>query len=144
MHSQVFFDAVNRKPIFELNQENGRTKIKYYFATDTIESIDYDIQFNGGVQALKQYCDSLYYASFTDEPYEEVNLWESYCILFDNKLKIRDVRVIDKPQGYIRICPYNLFYDKLIKKILYSTEDMWFKKEKNNHWSFYLGMFHIK
>lgn len=144
MYSQVFFDAVDHKPIFELSQKNGKINVKYYLSTDTLESIDHYIDFNGGVQALNRYCDSLYYASFTEETYKEVNLWESYCILFDNKLRIRDVRVIDKPPAYTRIRPYSLFYDTLIKRIIYSTEGRWSKKKRNNHWSFYIGLFHLK
>ena len=35
-------------------------------------------------------------------------------------------------------------YDSLIKKILLSTDGQWFKKDKENNWYLYVGLFHLK
>ena len=69
---------------------------------------------------------------------DEVNGSCLYTILFDDKLKIREIRII-KRDGYDNS---KFDYDGLIKKILLSTEGKWQRDEKlpSENWYFTMGV----
>ena len=61
---------------------------------------------------------------------------------FDRKLKIKEIKIVER-RGYNN-SKYN--YDKLIKRILLSTEGKW-QKTNNAHsekWYFRMGRFFIR
>lgn len=139
--AQIYYDAASRVPVFRLSKDKQDSiKVEYYLSSDSFIVVDTDVQFKNGVKKLYQYFDSLYYNNFTSQTYKEVNRWESYSILFDDKLKIKDIHIIAKPGRK----EYDSSYDKLIKRIFSSTEGMWYKTNKNNNWSLYLGFLRIK
>ena len=139
--AQIYYDAANHMPVFRLSKDKRDSiKVEYYLSLDSFLVVDTDVQFKTGVKKLYQYFDSLYYNSFTSQAYKEVNRWESYSILFDDKLRIKDIHIIAKPGRK----EYDSSYDKLIKRIFSSTEGMWYKANKNNNWSLYLGFLRIK
>lgn len=141
LSSQVYYDAADNTPVFKLfKDKQDSLRVEYYLSQDSSKILDTDIQFNYGTKGLFQYFDSLYFKSFTEENYREVNRWESYSILFDDKLRIKDIRIIARPGQK----EYDASYDALIKRILLSTEGMWHKTNVSNNWSFYLGLVHIK
>lgn len=139
---RVFYDKSNQIPVFKITGQGEKIEIDYYTALDTITSIDINVDFIGGAEGLHKYCDSLYYANFNEENYNEVNARVPYSILFDNKLRIREVHILQGPSSYKYDEKYD--YDRLIKKILFSTEGRWIKKEINNNWHIYVGLFHLK
>ena len=113
---------------------------------DTINSIDVNIGFIGGGEYLRYYCDSLYYVNADEYDYRELNIRVPYSILFNNELKIQEIHIIERPAPYNN-CEYNkkYNYNDLIKRILFSTEGKWIKKDKESHdWYMYVGLFHLK
>ena len=87
----------------------------------------------------RQYQDSLYWENYNGD---EQNASCLYTILFDRKLKIREIKIV-KRAGYNN-SKYN--YDKLIKKILLSTEGSWQKTNNalSEEWYFIFGRFLIR
>jgi hypothetical protein len=141
VESQVFYDKTNQLPIFRISKEGKKIEVDYYTALDTINSISINIGFIGGVERLHKYCDSLYYANFNEENYNEVNVRVPYSILLDNELRVQEVHIL---QGLSYKYDEKYDYDSLIKKILFSTNGQWFKKDKKNSWYIYVGLFHLK
>lgn len=138
VESQVFYDKTNQLPVFRISKQGEKIEVDYYTALDTINSISINVGFIGGVERLHKYCDSLYYANFSEENYNEVNVRVPYSILLDNELRVREVHILQ------RLPLYKYDYDSLIKKILLSTDGQWFKKDKENNWYLYVGLFHLK
>ena len=138
VESQVFYDKTNQLPVFRISKQGEKIEVDYYTALDTINSISINVGFIGGVERLHKYCDSLYYANFSEENYNEVNVRVPYSILLDNELRVREVHILQ------RLPLYKYDDDSLIKKILLSTDGQWFKKDKENNWYLYVGLFHLK
>ena len=98
-----------------------------------------DVSYTGGNESLRKYQDSLYWANYNGD---EINGSCLYTILFDEKLKIQEIRIV-KRGGYNNS---KFDYDGLIKKILLSTEGKW-KKTKDTHsenWYFTMGRFRVR
>ena len=142
VESQVFYDKTNQLPVFRISKQGEKIEVDYYTALDTINSISINVGFIGGVERLHKYCDSLYYANFSEENYNEVNVRVPYSILLDNELRVREVHILQRLRLYKYDEKYD--YDSLIKKILLSTDGQWFKKDKENNWYLYVGLFHLK
>ena len=142
VESQVFYDKTNQLPVFRISKQGEKIEVDYYTALDTINSISINVGFIGGVERLHKYCDSLYYANFSEENYNEVNVRVPYSILLDNELRVREVHILQRLPLYNYDEKYD--YDSLIKKILLSTDGQWFKKDKENNWYLYVGLFHLK
>ena len=142
VESQVFYDKTNQLPVFRISKQGEKIEVDYYTALDTINSISINVGFIGGVERLHKYCDSLYYANFSEENYNEVNVRVPYSILLDNELRVREVHILQRLPLYKNDEKYD--YDSLIKKILLSTDGQWFKKDKENNWYLYVGLFHLK
>ena len=142
VESQVFYDKTNQLPVFRISKQGEKIEVDYYTALDTINSISINVGFIGGVERLHKYCDSLYYANFSEENYNEVNVRVPYSILLDNELRVREVNILQRLPLYKYDEKYD--YDSLIKKILLSTDGQWFKKDKENNWYLYVGLFHLK
>ena len=142
VESQVFYDKTNQLPVFRISKQGEKIEVDYYTALDTINSISINVGFIGGVERLHKYCDSLYYANFSEENYNEVNVRVHYSILLDNELRVREVLILQRLPLYKYDEKYD--YDSLIKKILLSTDGQWFKKDKENNWYLYVGLFHLK
>ena len=142
VESQVFYDKTNQLPVFRISKQGEKIEVDYYTALDTINSISINVGFIGGVERLHKYCDSLYYANFSEENYNEVNVRVPYSILLDNELRVREVHILQRLPLYKYYEKYD--YDSLIKKILLSTDGQWFKKDKENNWYLYVGLFHLK
>ena len=142
VESQVFYDKTNQLPVFRISKQGEKIEVDYYTALDTINSISINVGFIGGVERLHKYCDSLYYANFSEENYNEVNVRVPYSILLDNELRVREVHILQRLLLYKYDEKYD--YDSLIKKILLSTDGQWFKKDKENNWYLYVGLFHLK
>ena len=85
VESQVFYDKTNQLPVFRISKQGEKIEVDYYTALDTINSISINVGFIGGVERLHKYCDSLYYANFSEENYNEVNVRVPYSILLDNE-----------------------------------------------------------
>ena len=119
VESQVFYDKTNQLPVFRISKQGEKIEVDYYTALDTINSISINVGFIGGVERLHKYCDSLYYANFSEE-----------------------VHILQRLPLYKYDEKYD--YDSLIKKILLSTDGQWFKKDKENNWYLYVGLFHLK
>lgn len=142
VESQVFYDKTNQLPVFRISKQGEKIEVDYYTALDTINSISINVGFIGGVERLHKYCDSLYYANFSEENYNEVNVRVPYSILLDNELRVREVHILQRLPLYKYDEKYD--YDSPIKKILLSTDGQWFKKDKENNWYLYVGLFHLK
>lgn len=130
---------VHNFPVLRFDSIKDSLVVNYYIITE--ERVSSDIQFKGGYEALAAYCDSLYY-NREDYNHEELNALAMVTILFDKHLRIKDIRIIKR----IAYDNLNYNYDELIKRILYSTNGMWIKKNniKKNKWYFYLGHFRLR
>jgi len=98
-------------------------------------NVNYDVEFNGGLDSLHIFCDSLYY-NRKDYNQQELNEYVIYYILFDTNLHIQDVRISSHLLGYCG--KYN--YNELFKQILFKTEGKWkVKKNPSKTWHLYIG-----
>lgn len=141
--SKVYFNVEDSMPVLRVDTafQEGKPSIYYYFGKK-IEKVSSDVRFIGGYQALSCYFDSLY---FNREDYDEneLNALFYYTILFNEKLEIKEVKIIQR-EGYNNL-KYD--YDSLIKRILFSTEGQWEKSIKaNSHEKWYLkfGLLKLK
>lgn len=135
--SHIYYD-VDSFPTLQIDSCNDKEIVSYYITVK--ENVSKDIQFKGGYKSLSAFCDSLYY-NREDYNYDELNARALYVILFDQFLKIKEVRIL-KRLAYNNL-KYN--YDDLIKKILFSTEGHWVKTNDNkSNWYFYLGYFNLR
>lgn len=118
----IFFDTETNLPVFELILDTARSSKMYtsYYFRKRLREVSTEISYIGGNESLRKYQDSLYWENYNGD---EQNASCLYTILFDRKLKIREIKIV-KRAGYNN-SKYN--YDKLIKKILLSTEGSWQK-----------------
>lgn len=137
----IFFDTETNLPVFELILDTARSSKMYtscYFRK-RLREVSTEISYIGGNESLRKYQDSLYWENYNGD---EQNASCLYTILFDRKLKIREIKIV-KRAGYNN-SKYN--YDKLIKKILLSTEGSWQKTNNalSEEWYFIFGRFLIR
>lgn len=137
----IFFDTETNLPVFEWTLDTVRSSKPYtfYYLGKQLREVSTEISYIGGYESLRNYQDSLYWKNYNGD---EQNATCLYTILFDKKLKIRDVKIV-KRVGYNN-SKYN--YDKLIKKILLSTEGSWQKTNNisSEEWYFVLGRFFVR
>ena len=136
----IFFDTETNLPVFELILDTARSSKMYtsYYFRKRLREVSTEISYIGGNESLRKYQDSLYWENYNGD---EQNASCLYTILFDRKLKIREIKIV-KRAGYNN-SKYN--YDKLIKKILLSTEGSWQKTNNalSEEWYFIFGRFLI-
>ena len=108
----IFFDTETNLPVFELILDTARSSKMYtsYYFRKRLREVSTEISYIGGNESLRKYQDSLYWENYNGD---EQNASCLYTILFDRKLKIREIKIV-KRAGYNN-SKYN--YDKLIKKI---------------------------
>lgn len=82
-----------------------------------MREVSTEISYIGGNESLRKYQDSLYWENYNGD---EQNASCLYTILFDRKLKIREIKIV-KRAGYNN-SKYN--YDKLIKKYSYPLKEV--------------------
>jgi len=136
LKSEIFCD-VDSFPVFRFDTLDNKEVIKYYLIKEELVSVN--IQFAGGYDALTNFCDSLYY-NRKDYNYDELNARALFTILFDQDLRIKEIKIL-KRMAYNNL-KYN--YDGLIKKILLSTEGQWIKNDNKSKWYFYFGYFDLR
>ena len=123
----IFFDTETNLPVFELILDTARSSKMYtsYYFRKRLREVSTEISYIGG-----------------NYNGDEQNASCLYTILFDRKLKIREIKIV-KRAGYNN-SKYN--YDKLIKKILLSTEGSWQKTNNalSEEWYFIFGRFLIR
>lgn len=64
----VFYDVKGHSPVFKLFNGNDSLRAYYYKIKDIV---DFDVAFDGSVDGLRQYFDSLYFAHFDEKSYVE-------------------------------------------------------------------------
>ncbi|GAB6870438.1 hypothetical protein [Bacteroides rodentium] len=141
INKTIFFEVETNLPVFEWTLDTARSSESYtsYYFREQLREVSTDISYIGGYESLKNYQDSLYWKYYKGD---EQNASCLYTILFDKKLKIREIRIV-KRAGYNN-SKYN--YDKLIKKILLSTEGNWQKTNNTSseEWYFTFGRFFVR
>lgn len=139
-NSTIYCDVENLSPVFKVvtdtfTVEPTKVNYYYYFKNSPKEVSFLKLDYEGGFQALTQYFDSVYYSKI-DPNWNELNAVFHYTILFDKKLKIKEIKIIRR--GGYNNRKYN--YDKLIKSILLSTEGKWKKSNPNDKSKWYLDL----
>lgn len=98
-------------------------------------SVSKDINYWGGDSKLGAFIDHMYYQRF-DYNHQEMNNIIRFCIIFDNNLKIRDIRFLKRFHGLNDILKNYL----MVYKILSDTENQWVVEDKATHkWYVYIG-----
>lgn len=135
--SNIYYD-VDSLPALKIDSCNDEEIVNYY--TTTTKRVSKDIQFKGGYKSLSAFCDSLYYSN-ESYSHDELNARALYVILFNQHLRIKEVRILKR----LAYDNSKRDYDDLIKKILFATEDHWIKaNDSENDWYFYLGYFNLR
>lgn len=132
----VVYDIEN-KPVCKVIGDNSENW--YWYAPVNGKASD-KIEFEGGGEAFKQLTDSLHASRWHEYNYDEINSWVLYVILFDSSLKIKSVRVLQKPYTN---CKYD--FTQLLKWIMYSTEGRWKKVDEADasKYFFYTRRYHF-
>lgn len=120
--SEIFYDA-GGFPISEMvyNSDSTYHMIRYFtLSGDTITNIEHCIGYQGDYESFTHRFDSLYYAQ-EDRPLAHVNQFVVVSLLFDENMKIREIRFLKK--GEYEISWYN--YNLLVENILLEMEDGW-------------------
>ena len=141
IESTIFFEVETFLPVFKLTLDTVKSSKSYtsYYFRKEFKEVSTDISYVNGNESLMNYQDSLYWTNYKGN---EMNASCLYTILFDRKLKIKEIKIVER-RGYNN-SKYN--YDKLIKRILLSTEGKW-QKTNNAHsekWYFRMGRFFIR
>lgn len=134
--NRTFYDVTNDSPVFDLFYDGSEIKAYYYGIKDTVDT---NVNFNGGAEHLIQYFDSLYFASFEERNYVELNRTVLCSLLFDENLKIQEIRFLNAYSSKDLVA-----YHKLIKDILLSSEGKWHKKYESDRWSLFLYPIRLK
>lgn len=131
---------VNNSPVFRFIHSSDTLSIKYYIVKEV--DVNTNIQFKFGYSDLSKFCDSLYFAT-VNKPEVELNAKALYTILFDEKLAIKEIKII-KRLGYTNSGAYD--YDSLVVDILKCSEKYWIKiaPQAHNNWYFYSGIFRLR
>lgn len=141
--SKIYYNVEDGTAVCKIDTSSQTSEIEmfYYFGRKS-ERVSSDVKFIGGYQALTNYFDSIYF-NRKDYNEDELNALFYYTILFDESLKIKEVKIIRR-EAYDN-SKYN--YDSLIKKILFSTEGKWeksTKKSRENKWFLKFGTLKLK
>ena len=120
--------------------ETGDSTLVKYFIPPSWQDVCLS-HFKGGYKAFRAYCDSMYF-NREDYNYDELNASAMITVLLDEKLKIKDIRIIKR----IAYNNNKYDYDALVKRTLWSTEGKWVKKDENDQckWYLYLGYFKLR
>lgn len=137
-YKNVQFD-VQGLPAYKIDSLKEDRSVIYYAKNGRKLNASIALHYRGGYKTLSAYCDSAYF-NRADNDQNELNASALYCILFDEKLKIREIRII-KRRGYSNI---RYSYDNLIKKILLGTEGNWEKIKNDSMFYFFLGYFNVR
>ena len=137
-YKNVQFD-VHGLPAYKIDSLKEDRSVIYYTKNGRKLNASTALHYKGGYKILSAYCDSAYF-NREDNDQNELNASALYCILFDKKLKIREIRII-KRRGYSNI---RYSYDNLIKKILLGTEGNWEKINNDSMFYFFLGYFNVR
>lgn len=139
--STTLFEVETLAPVLKIVSDtaSSSTKEYHYYLRDKQINVCGDISYIGGINAIRAYQDSLYWKHYVGD---EMNCTCLYTILFDEKLKIKDVRIIRR-SGYDNS---GFDFDSLIKKILISTEGKWQTDDnaRAGMWYFTLGRFWLR
>jgi hypothetical protein len=131
---------VNSKPIVDINglviiDKVSDNKVSYVRENgERIEVFSKGIGFYGGQEALKKYLDSIYYNNPDYHNYSEFNILESFIILFDAYLNIKEVRIMSRHNTENK----RFYYDDIFINALQSTNGKWHKIIENKEWYYYL------
>lgn len=106
-----------------------------YYSTDgkRITACSGGVDFNGGRDSLSAYLGRKY-INHPSYNYQEYNIYEYFIVLFDENLKIRDVRILYR-KGYNN---ERFFYDSIFVNALKNTTGMWHKIIGGKQWYTYL------
>lgn len=137
--SSVRYD-VEGLPVVRFDETQDTMYVKY-FISSSWQDVCNTFHYKGGYVALTAYCDSMYY-NREDYNYDELNALAMFTVLFDENLKIKDVRILKR----IAYTNNKYDYDALVKRILWSTEGRWEKENINDpcKWYLYLGHFKLR
>ena len=85
---------------FELILDTARSSKMYtsYYFRKRLREVSTEISYIGGNESLRKYQDSLYWENYNGD---EQNASCLYTILFDRKLKIREIKISEKGRGII-------------------------------------------
>ena len=140
--SDIYFDVETLRPVFKIVTDSISEIKKYtsyfFIYKGKVRKVIPNISFEGGLEAWKEYKIKCYWEKYTGT---EMNASCLYVMLFDNNLKIKDIRIISR-SGYNN----SIFnFDRLVKEILKSSEGKWnvVQKAKKDEWYFVLGRFKI-
>lgn len=92
------------------------------------------VEFNGGNDILKKHLDSIYYSNPNYNNYSEFNVLENFFILFDEKLNIEEVRIMNRRYANNE----RFYYDSIFVNALKNTTGMWHKTIEDQEWYIYL------
>ncbi|MEA4974255.1 MAG: hypothetical protein VB046_00800 [Paludibacter sp.] len=116
---------------------SGQTLDSLYYVLPQGEtiSVSKNINYWGGNGQLEAFLDHMYYQRF-DYNYQEMNDIVKYCIIFDNNLKIIDIRFLKRFHGVNDILKNYL----MVYKFLSDTESHWVVEDKAAYtWYVYIG-----
>lgn len=127
-------------PVVRFDETKDTMYVKY-FISSSWQDVCNTFHYQGGYHSLTAYCDNMYY-NREDYNYDELNALAMFTILFDENLKIKDVRILKR----IAYNNNKYDYDRLVKRILWSTEGKWEKESENDHckWYLHLGYFKLR
>ncbi|MDL2251920.1 hypothetical protein LJC12_03625 [Odoribacter sp. OttesenSCG-928-J03] len=128
--------------VFDINE-----KPLYMYNSDAVDSFTYirldgeqldvgvDVKYSEGIDSLISY---LNYYYFKDYYKDEVNSLLVFCILFNDKLDIQEIRISK------RLGIKTDKYDDLILKSLLLTKGKWIKtKPSPKKWYLYIGRYKL-
>lgn len=126
------FDSV---PVITYHTRTNPDSIIYIRQAGEKINVNLNVEFKGGIDSLNTFCDSLYY-NRADYNYREINEYVVFYILFDNNLRIQDIRIHSR---LLENCgKYD--YNSLFKRILIQTEGKWkLKTSSSKTWYLYVG-----
>ncbi|NDW13258.1 hypothetical protein D0T50_10165 [Bacteroides sp. 214] len=123
------------KPIIDIDGDIIIAKIEtdkvVYVRKDgkRIEAYTKGIDFVGGKEALKAYLDSTFYNNPNYSNYSEFNSLESFFVLLDANLNIKEVRIMSRVEGNSK-----RYYDTIFIDALNNTQNRWHKEGVRKKW----------
>ena len=135
----IYFDVTTLKPVFEFITDSINKEIHYYYYyKGKKREVTSNISYNNGNESFEEYKKRVYWEKFSGD---EMNASCLYVILFDKKMKIKDIRIFSR-SGYNNL-KFN--FDKLVKEVLKSSEGKWeiIKGKSKSDWYFTMGRFKI-
>lgn len=135
----IIYD-VDNQPVYSMRYTEGKDRY-CYLSINGFAS--YDIEFIGGGEKYKEVTDSLYNIHQGKLDIHIMNCRPAYFVLFDENLKILDVRILERRYSFPE--EKRLRYDKLVKWIVRSTEGHWRKinPQRKCKYYFMIGRLHF-